>query len=425
MNRIVLIGNGFDLAHNLKTSYRHFIDDFWVGIANHIANNKGMFYIDGTIGIEVSGIKITHPGHTSLYDFNKIKTANAFFALLNECPWISFELNNRFLGVISRLFTTEKWVDIEEEYYKQLRQLALDAKGADIDAICKLNQDFTEVENLLCAYLAKTLSGETNTIASIQKICDNSLKINLDEFSITYYRQVKEILKQCFEVGEEYDVRKMIELIRSTNILEPTKMPSEMDYYSGYSYETFNFETVVANFRVKHKIQNTLFLNFNYTQTPQQYAGIGNRAKIINIHGTLNDEKNPIIFGYGDEAGDDYAKLENTNVDEVLKKVKSQHYLLNRNYRELTNFMESDVFQVIILGHSCGNSDRTLLKALFEHENCVSIKPYYYTEEGKTDNYGDIIRAISRNFSDKTLMRSKSCRQNPLFGYTWSRIIDF
>ena len=29
MNRLVIIGNGFDLAHGLPTSYGHFIDDFW------------------------------------------------------------------------------------------------------------------------------------------------------------------------------------------------------------------------------------------------------------------------------------------------------------------------------------------------------------------------------------------------------------
>jgi hypothetical protein len=29
MNQILLIGNGFDLAHGLKTSYNNFIDDFW------------------------------------------------------------------------------------------------------------------------------------------------------------------------------------------------------------------------------------------------------------------------------------------------------------------------------------------------------------------------------------------------------------
>jgi hypothetical protein len=29
MNRIILIGNGFDLAYGLHTSYANFIDDFW------------------------------------------------------------------------------------------------------------------------------------------------------------------------------------------------------------------------------------------------------------------------------------------------------------------------------------------------------------------------------------------------------------
>ena len=29
MNRLVLIGNGFDLAHGLKTSYADFINWYW------------------------------------------------------------------------------------------------------------------------------------------------------------------------------------------------------------------------------------------------------------------------------------------------------------------------------------------------------------------------------------------------------------
>ncbi|WP_394343689.1 AbiH family protein [Chryseobacterium aureum] len=29
INRIILIGNGFDLAHGMKTSYRDFIDKYW------------------------------------------------------------------------------------------------------------------------------------------------------------------------------------------------------------------------------------------------------------------------------------------------------------------------------------------------------------------------------------------------------------
>ena len=29
MNRIILIGNGFDLAHGMKTSYANFLNDYW------------------------------------------------------------------------------------------------------------------------------------------------------------------------------------------------------------------------------------------------------------------------------------------------------------------------------------------------------------------------------------------------------------
>jgi hypothetical protein len=35
-----------------------------------------------------------------------------------------------------------------------------------------------------------------------------------------------------------------------------------------------------------------------------------------------------------------------------------------------------DSFQVLIMGHSCGLSDRTLLNIVFEHNNCRSIKVF-------------------------------------------------
>jgi hypothetical protein len=51
MNRIVLIGNGFDLAHGLKTSYKDFIDDYWEAFMNHciyqdVVNVCGIYKYD-------------------------------------------------------------------------------------------------------------------------------------------------------------------------------------------------------------------------------------------------------------------------------------------------------------------------------------------------------------------------------------------
>lgn len=38
MNRIVLIGNGFDLAHGLPTGYVDFINNYWENFSYHVLN---------------------------------------------------------------------------------------------------------------------------------------------------------------------------------------------------------------------------------------------------------------------------------------------------------------------------------------------------------------------------------------------------
>ena len=99
------------------------------------------------------------------------------------------------------------------------------------------------------------------------------------------------------------------------------------------------------------------------------------------------------------------------NDKEYFKNIKSIKYLKTDNYKSLLVFADSDYFQIYVFGHSCGNSDRTLLNTLFEHQNCVSIKPYYYEkeEEGKiTNDYEDIVINMSRNFNNKALFREKT-----------------
>ncbi|KAA2556567.1 hypothetical protein F2S36_15100 [Alistipes onderdonkii] len=94
-----------------------------------------------------------------------------------------------------------------------------------------------------------------------------------------------------------------------------------------------------------------------------------------------------------------------------LTNIKSIRYLETDNYRQLLQFIDTGPYQIYIMGHSCGNSDRTLLNTLFEHKNCVSIKPYYYEwtdeEGGHSDNYIEIIQNISRNFNSMQLMRDR------------------
>src|SRR6185312_9875502 len=125
-------------------------------------------------------------------------------------------------------------------------------------------------------------------------------------------------------------------------------------------------------------------LNFNYTSTIDLYHKRtvlgGDVRSIINIHGDINNEEiNPIIFGYGDEMDLEYEKMERLNIKEFLVNLKSFWYFKSANYQDFQKFFWlSRPFEVHIMGHSCGLSDRILLNSIFEHSNCQKIKIYYH-----------------------------------------------
>ena len=124
---------------------------------------------------------------------------------------------------------------------------------------------------------------------------------------------------------------------------------------------------------------------------------------VIHIHGELINMKNPIIFGYGDERDETYNLLEKANIPEVFTHIKSFDYFKTDYYSRLLAFLESP-YDVYIMGHSCGLSDRTLLSTVFEHENCRYIKTFYH---GNAENYRKTTYEISRHFTDKALMRKR------------------
>lgn len=158
----------------------------------------------------------------------------------------------------------------------------------------------------------------------------------------------------------------------------------------------------------KLELGATTVLNFNYTSTIERYINkdTTNPMSINYIHGKLNDEDNPIIFGFGDELDNDYLNLELSRARGTFEYIKSFWYFKTSNYYNLIRFIESDLYQVYILGHSCGLSDRTMLNMIFEHENCRSIKIFYHGDKQR-NNYTSLTQEISRHFKDKKLMRRR------------------
>ncbi|MBR4219223.1 MAG: hypothetical protein IKR71_09315 [Bacteroidales bacterium] len=348
MNRLILIGNGFDLAHGLKTSYADFIDWYWTkrvkGFRGLLSNQSN----DDLCSLQIKDKELVWnvlAFNSDLYNKNidgqaiieEIKKDTRNFSV--KCAPMFYE--------ICQNIESKGWVDIEEIFYKHLTQ-------DDKNLPTKINRELDIIKAYLIEYLT-------------------------------------EIQKNIFD-------KIILQNIKS-KISEPIK---ETDIAIG-SMTAFNDWKGMFN-----NPDEILLLNFNYTSTANIYVSKLDMYSLthIHIHGNLNNPQS-VIFGYGDELDDNFKNLLRKNDNEYLKNVKSIKYLESSNYRKMLEFIESDSYQVYIMGHSCGISDRTLLNTLFEHKNCVSIKPFYHKRNDGSDNYMEIVQNISRNFTDMKLMRDR------------------
>jgi hypothetical protein len=398
MNRIILIGNGFDLAHNLKTSYKDFIDSFWKDkIENMLSKAKSKEnYGDDFVLFTFS--------NKSYRNDREISEADGIMTYKEFIDWLksdgngkgsddkiySLTLKNKFLNRITENRDLQNWVDIEDEYY----QTMLDCKNRKED-IKKLNEDFDMIKQLLQSYLTEQEKVKCSKISNIDLIINEQFDYN--DFPS---RIKKKLAEELYNLKDAKGDKLQFDFIDYKALNKTSSFPHET--------EDREVNLILKNIEeIKYLLtpESILFLNFNYTKTEKLYAKSEN--KTIHIHGKLNDTDNPIIFGYGDELSDEYKEIENLNNNDYLENVKSIKYSETGNYKQLLDYMQSEYYQVFIFGHSCGISDRTLLNTIFEHENCVSIQPFFYVADDGKDDYSEKVKNISRNFNDKRVMRDK------------------
>lgn len=173
----------------------------------------------------------------------------------------------------------------------------------------------------------------------------------------------------------------------------------------------FQYDRLVGNTFDPIK-DDKLFLNFNYTNTIDKYfTNVYAKEELINIHGAIANNANPMIFGYGDEMHKDFKAIEDEDKNEYLENMKSFGYFQTDNYKRILKFIDSDNYYVHVIGHSLGLSDRLLLNTLFEHENCKTIEIHYHRFDGG-DNYTELTMNMSRHFKDKAAMRKKVVHKN-------------
>lgn len=393
MNKLILIGNGFDLAHGLPTSYNDFLDDFWTNIESNYKKEefKKLITIDEM--------------NSNFFGYKKIENFDDFYSnLLTHCEnyghlikrtnqyLISvkgkpnthlFSFKSNLFKIITTKKSIENWVDIENEYYSELKKIAtkkyshLNEEENVItkkELVIKLNDEFEQVKNLLVTYLTEKV---------------------LAKFDIEQISTKKEFLN-------------MYELFKPKSLISDDLWENQE---FSYQEDIEHIDEIYNNERINKRVKCQVYIvNFNYTGSPHLYYienHLNNNGNINSIHGEVDSEDFKPVFGFGDEIDEDYKLIENLNDNEYLKYFKSFQYFQNKCYDGLLKFIDKEKFQVSIMGHSCGLSDRVLLNTIFEHENCRSIKVFYHQKNENTDNYTDLVYNISRHFKNKSSMRRK------------------
>ncbi|MCE5320110.1 MAG: bacteriophage abortive infection AbiH family protein [Bacteroidales bacterium] len=353
---LVIIGNGFDLAHGYKTGYCDFINWYIEKCLEKSRESGFKILKHDLIWFSISG--------------EPLKVVNGV-EQINRKAIFAYGTNDFFKKIYEH-HKNSTWEGVEREYFIFLYNLVTET------------QEFYNSDRF-----------------------DKGSGVNPRE---ELNKKVKD-LNECFSIIK----RELIEYLG-------TVTPKERDKFSGNNsiFELLDtlFESCKVDLDFSHG-DNTdrkiVLLNFNYTYTAgiyhsyfvQRYQN-WNNAILINIHGVLNDHKS-IIFGYGDESDKRYSELEECGDNDILTNFKSFEYFQGKQYSALAELLEKQKYNVHIMGHSCGVSDRVLLKELFCTDNCQKIQIYYHRKEDGSNDYKDKTMNISRIFplDQKAEMRKK------------------
>lgn len=342
MNKVVVIGNGFDLAHGMPTRYVDFLKWYFV---NAIKESRVSGYYNSELiyveyfnhGLEYGDERFIESINTISDIFSNERIISEFNPTNLRNGRTLFKINYKsdlLRSVIKKLKSFQGWVDIEKEYYVQLQNSINNPKQVGL-----LNSAIQYITNSLCDYITKVQS----------------------DFSEASWPQIPESYREA---------------IKNLLLLPLSDIPPHH----------------------REEYIETIYVNFNYTNTLDNYLKIESynpNIRAINIHGQAS-EKN-IIFGFGDALGEQKRIFKESENDLIFKNIKQLEYPTRNEYEKLKNIIEAKPYDLFIFGHSCGLSDAHLISDLIEHPNCKKIKLGHYNEEDFRSRVINIYRILRDN----------------------------
>ena len=147
MNRIILIGNGFDLAHGLPTSYADFIQFHQPIPLTQLIQDDKLKIVNNLRGYVLPDLEHRKELNEKLHVLtDELRLLEKIAERIQE---LEPEHNSEFIEEINKEVETYNWVDIEAVYYRWLTRISKhEYVGPD-----KLNEELEIIKKYLTDYL--------------------------------------------------------------------------------------------------------------------------------------------------------------------------------------------------------------------------------------------------------------------------------
>lgn len=403
--KVLVLGNGFDLAHGLPTSYTNFIE-FISMLDDNVENNELKKYLSSNVNCEYYCIdKIDYIGLQEKYR--------------------KFDMSECGIGIISYLKLTkniDKWVDFEDEVLTLLK-------------VC--NEWNSIVDSQECIF--STSSKAHNTGDYVLEIFNTYDK--LDNATIRKYNNCLDKLPCFTPIYKQGNINK--EYIINDFEISTSKVFAVLNEALKQLEELFNWyivnvvDCLMAN--KKTKLSNSAIdyveyvINFNYTDTLRRMYNVCLSEKYYHyIHGQARKFENNILFGCNYHKEIDLKELR------VFSKTFKRIFY-DTEYRavmEVEKYLEWDLKQVInssgsntpfdpqttssgeigiyFWGHSLSTSDSdniinifNMAKKLEDLYAHVSITILYHEEKSKFDMLNNLFEIFGQDYIEEYTSSSR------------------
>lgn len=349
-SKLLVTGNGFDLAHGLPTSYNDFllflraITDFKPTKEEQTRFNKAPMFSN----LSESVYRYLHDYYFCLTDQSeqpeeitliRDNLKSKYPDSNRENPWFSY-----FKQCKSRSHT--KWIDFEKEIQKLIESLESD--GVTQQSVSTLIH-MTLPDNFI-----------------IHCYPSNTKEIKSAEFAHYLYQELTKF-SYCFELYLKTVVAKQLE----------------------YTSDDFTVSQLI------HNCPPNFVLTFNYTKTFEWlYSSITPRKNVHHLHGEVRDyackPAENFVFGFHRPEA-----MSNPEYSDFIWFEKYfQRILLDRGpdfYRWLHEH-EQDL-ETVIYGHSLDVTDRDILVSIIEKSRQTTI--YYHSELAKANLVMNLVKLLT------------------------------